>query len=789
MSDSIAFLPGKSVGDSFPLGRFLPPLPQGAVSSWLHTNIPPGSWIIDPFCSAPMIAVEAAQAGYRVLAASNNPIERFLLEFYCQPPTTEELRSALADLAAQPRGSERIEPYIRSLYNTLCPQCGASIEAQAFIWERQSMKPVSRTIDCPACHAQGDFPATSSDQENAARHSTKGLHWYRALERVAPMHDPDRQHAEDAMAAYLPRSVDALFTLVNRLDQFSKERQRLLSALLLPLFDQANNLWSHPATRSRPKQLSQLSKFRELNIWQTLEETITAWSQFLESPAGGVVNVPLLKYPNQSPVSGGITLYEGRLRDLVTHIRQSSTDGTFEQFDLQAAISAIPRPNQAYWSLSTLWAGWLWGSEMTESFKSVLRRRRYDWGWHCTALSAAFRSLSTLLEKDTPFLGMSGENEPGLMTACLVAGAASDFSLEGVAARQEGRQVQILWRKSQPQTDTPVLFPSQLQEMAAKIGNRSLHQYLVERAEPANYSQLQAVMMTEIVKSHDFQTPDEIAASELVSMLQSTLQHTTLQDPGLVHIGGSERSVESGRWYLNLWEPENQSKPPVVLPLADRIEMEVVNYLQAHPGCMRFEVDLALCKQFTGLLTPEAELIATCLNSYGDELQADDLSHWQLREQDSPTVRRRDLRELDFLIEQIGSQLGFQVHRTEGLGKEQRPAILWQKDASSSDYLFVLTASAILSPIISQVETYLKFHSQAQPHKRILVAPGGRSNLIQYKIEHNPLLKNAIDGQWHFLKFRSLRKLAESTQMGSVNLDQLLSQDPVEKTDPQIRLF
>ena len=91
MSDSIAFLPGKSVGDSFPLGRFLPPLPQGAVSSWLHTNIPPGSWIIDPFCSAPMIAVEAAQAGYRVLAASNNPIERFLLELYCQPPTTEEL--------------------------------------------------------------------------------------------------------------------------------------------------------------------------------------------------------------------------------------------------------------------------------------------------------------------------------------------------------------------------------------------------------------------------------------------------------------------------------------------------------------------------------------------------------------------------------------------------------------------------------------------------------------------------------------------------------------------------
>ncbi|HSQ26039.1 MAG TPA: hypothetical protein VLM80_02835 [Anaerolineales bacterium] len=789
MSDSIAFTPGENARDSFPLGRFLPSLPKGAVSAWLRANLPPGSWIIDPFCSAPMVAVEAAQAGYCVLAASNNPIERFLLELYCQPPTPEELSSALADLAAQPKGNERIEPYIRSLYNTLCPQCGTTIEAQAFIWERQSMLPVSRIIDCPACHAQGEFSATPTDQENAARHSTKGLHWYRALERVAPMHDPDRQHAEDAMAAYLPRSVDALFTLVNRLDQFPKERQRLLSALLLPLFDQANNMWSHPATRSRPKQLSQLSRFRELNVWQTLEGTITDWSQFLKPPAGGFVNVPLVKYPNQAPATGGITLYEGKLRDLVVSLQQLPADEPFEEFDLKAVISAIPRPNQAYWSLSTLWAGWLWGSEMTESFKSVLRRRRYDWGWHCTALSAAFGSLSTLMEQDTLFLGMSGESEPGFMTACLVAGAASGFSLEGVAARQEGRQVQILWRKSQQHTDTPVLLPSQLQEMTAKIGNRSLHHHLVEKAEPANYSQLQAVMLMEIVKSPDFQTPEEITAGELVSMLQSTLQHTTLQDPGLVHIGGSERSVESGRWYLNLWEPENQSKPPIALPLADRIEMEVVNYLQAHPGCTRFEVDRALCNQFTGLLTPEAELITTCLNSYGDELQADESTHWQLREQDSPAVRRRDLRELDLLIEQIGEQGGFQVHRTEALGKDQRQAILWQKGSSPPEYLFVLTASAILSPIFSQVESYLNIHPQAQPHKRILVAPGGRSNLIQYKIEHNPLLKNAIDGQWHFLKFRSLRKLAESTQMGSVNLDQLLSQDPVEKTDPQIPLF
>ena len=277
MPDSIAFIPGAHIEENFPLGRFLPPIPQGVVSTWLQTHIPVGSWIIDPFCTSPGLTVEAAQAGYRILTAAHNPIERFLLELFCHPPTVDELRSALADLAAQPRGNERIEPYIRSLYHTLCPHCGTVIEARAFIWDRQIMQPIVRLLNCPNCKNQGDYSTTPADVENAKRHTANGLHWFRALERVAPINDPDRQHALDAMGVYLPRSVDALFTLVNRLDQFPNERRRLIAALLLPVFDQSNTLWAYPSTRSRPKQLIQPAKFREVNVWLTLEETVEAW--------------------------------------------------------------------------------------------------------------------------------------------------------------------------------------------------------------------------------------------------------------------------------------------------------------------------------------------------------------------------------------------------------------------------------------------------------------------------------------------------------------------------------
>ncbi len=464
----------------------------------------PDAWILDPFCASPALIVEAAQAGFCVLAAANNPIEQFILELFCQPPAADELRSALADLAVLPKGNERIEAYIRSLYHTLCPHCGDTIEAQAFIWDRQSMKPVSRLLNCPSCRNQGEYPATQADQENAARHSAKGLHWFRALERVAPINDPDRQHAEDAMATYLPRSVDALFTLVNRLDHFPIDRQRLIAALLLPVFDQSNTLWAHPSIRFRPKQLTQPAKFRELNIWQTLEDTIDTWARLLDLRSQDSQRVPFFKFPDLAPSSGGVTLYAGKLKDLSAGLLKPENTDFLNTLDIKAVYAAIPRPNQAYWTLSTLWAGWLWGSEMTESFKSVLRRRRYDWSWHCTALTSAFNSLAAMLKADTPFLGLSGEGEPGLVTACLLAGDGAGFSLQGLAIRQESRQLQIHWNRRKIAATHAASLPSQFQEMAARTGNQSLHQYLAKRGEPASYAQLHTVMLSQIVKSSGF---------------------------------------------------------------------------------------------------------------------------------------------------------------------------------------------------------------------------------------------------------------------------------------------
>ncbi len=230
---------------------------------------------------------------------------------------------------------------------------------------------------------------------------------------------------------YLPRSLYALFTIINRLDSLplADVKKKHLIALILTALDQANTLWQHPTSRARPRQLTIPPRFRESNVWLALENSIQLW-------ASDMPPVPWSRWPEAPPATGGVSVFEGRLSDLA----EQSIKIQFE-----AVIAPLPRPNQAFWTLSALWSGWLWGRDALGHFKSVLRRRRYDWSWHSSALKAGLESLNPLLGKGIPVFGLIGENEPGFLTAALVAGESAGFELSGLALRLDSGQAQIVW--------------------------------------------------------------------------------------------------------------------------------------------------------------------------------------------------------------------------------------------------------------------------------------------------------------------------------------------------------
>lgn len=793
----VPFIPYKSGNPSnrvTPLGRYLPPIPDGVVTQWISENLIvqnekiPEGWILDPFGSTPLIAIEAARAGYRVLVAANNPIARFLIEMAANPPSKAELIGALAELAGTKKGNERLEPHIKSLYRTICDQCQREVIAESFLWEKQAEgePPIlfARQYHCPYCEKKGEFPAIQADVDFAAQFSASKLHFARALERVAQKDDPYRDNAIEALSAYLPRAIYALFTMINKLDSISlpADKLRLLYALLLSTCDYSSTLWPYPAARSRPRQLMIPTRFRENNVWFSMEQSINLWAK---NDDGDEKSIDIRIWPDTYISSGGICIFEGRFKELSEHLNE---------FPIHAVISAIPRPNQPFWTLSALWGGWLWGKEGVGAFKNVLRRRRYDWAWHRYALQTTFTSITENISDDIPFLGLVGEAEPGFITALFSAANNANLFVSGVAMRPESGQLQVIFKKnfSKKNTNSSRLSSSDEQLSFGLISkayyqetlSNPAREYLRMRGEPSSYLALHTAILADLAHKHLLQFTSAGFSKDL-SVLQGESSQTSHEELAKIHhmleqslsfrngflrYGGSEKSVEAGSWWLRQDKifQDYTLKPP----LADRVEMSIIRFLQTHPFTSIQEIEKSLCIEFPGLLTPSPELIQVCLESYGEQKPLES-NLWKLRPQDEASKRIVEISEMNSLLNQIAQSLGFQI--------QGKAPIIMRDDQGDIQFIWYIITTGVVSPIL--------LGETQEPQKSLIILPGGRANLVAYKIQRDARLRQAVENGWRFVKFRQLRLISKSIILSKSLLEEQLNADLLTYTAPQLRLL
>jgi hypothetical protein len=551
MDVSMRYLSTGVADSGGPLNRFLPPVPEGAARAFVAGLGPSTAWIIDPFASLPRQAVEMAHEGRRVLVTAGNPVSRFLLDLAAHPPRLADLQAALADLAAARKEGKRLETHLQSLYYTHCENCQRELPAEAFLWDGKTGVMTGRIYNC-ICGSGGEHPATPADVENAARWAlTDGLHRSRALERVVPGDDPDRPFAEEALSFYPPRAVYALGTIINRLDGLSSsdERRRCMSALLLYAADSANALWPHLTERPRPRQLTFPTVYRENNVWMALEAGVKAWASEDEP-------IPLTLWPAEPPESGGLCLFEGPLRDLVQDL---------EGIPIQAVVAAIPRPNQAFWTLSALWSGWLWGHAAVGPFKTVLRRRRYDWQWHAEALKALFGYLVEVLPPDAPFFGVLAEPESSFISAVCLAAQSAGLGINGLAMRNELDPIQILWKKAPEASLAPGLagkgkpgsLPAghKLKTLALDVNftRKAIREILSKNNEPMPYVHLHASTLAALANNGMLQWSEDA-----ISMLEKNI-HSALGSVEFFDLEG-RTTPETGLWALKKWDRQASLK-------------------------------------------------------------------------------------------------------------------------------------------------------------------------------------------------------------------------------------
>ncbi|RJP48832.1 MAG: hypothetical protein C4583_13805 [Anaerolineaceae bacterium] len=734
------FIVGHSPPRDGPLARFLPPLEDGLAAEWLPPRASTGSWLLDPFGVAPRLAVEAARAGYRVLVTAHNPIARFLLEMTAAPPAESDLKAALADLAVTKKGDERLETHLQSLYITKCNNCGQEIPARAFLWKKGEEAPFARRYTCPACEDSGERPVTEFDVEQARKTAeAAGMHRARLLERVARPGDPDREFVEEALAVYQPRAIYALATLINRLDApgVSPERRRALSALFLSACDAANNLWRVDNERPRPKQLTVSNEFRENNIWMALEAAVDEWRALGES-------VPIVQWPNKIPESGGIIRFEGRIADLASIVNEAP---------IAAVVTALPRPNQAYWTLCALWAGWLWGSESAEPFHLVLRRRRYDWGWHLEALQAALHHLFELLKLGTPCLALLPEPEPAFLTAALAAGDLNGFHLEGLAMRTQHDAAQITWTRGER-------LRHAFADADADSVRAAIRGHLSARGEPTFYLPLHAAALSTLTADHALARPHQ-PTDEVIREAAKFVQETLLGDESLVRYRGGE-SADTGLWGLS-------REIEAAEPLSDRVEVGIVNFLLAHPNCTFEEILHDVSSGLPGLLAPSLAIVGEALVSYAEQAEG----RWRLREEDVPSARKFELIQIGDMLQSIGEKLDYRTNRLD------ERTLVWEAGETSA-YVFHLRASAIPGPALTE---------SPYPRERcLIVLPGGRASLLSYKLNRDPALAARLEGV-RVVKFRTVRALASRPVLNQQDFEAQIAGDPAQQARGQLKLF
>ena len=204
------------------------------------------------------------------------------------------------------------------LYLTTCSRCRATVSADRFVWDRDQGFPVVRTYACPACGHAGDESTDAADRERAASYTRRGLQHALALEQLAPAGDPDREHAEAALAVYPGRAVFALITLLSKSTALDLEPplRRAADALLLSTFDAANALWSFAEGRSRPRQLTASPHFIETNAWRALEKAGQEWE--MDDPG-----IPLRAWPHDGELEPGtVSVFPGPSRDLAATLER-----------------------------------------------------------------------------------------------------------------------------------------------------------------------------------------------------------------------------------------------------------------------------------------------------------------------------------------------------------------------------------------------------------------------------------------------------------------------------------
>ncbi|MAT43404.1 MAG: hypothetical protein CL609_13790 [Anaerolineaceae bacterium] len=728
------FSPGTQETPSIPLERYLPPYQFGMLPAMVKKKGINGGWILDPLGSQPLAALDLAKSGYCVFVSSNNPILTLMYEVLAYGLPKSEWIAALYTLGTLKIHDERFENFLQKPFISQCPKCGKTTSHVSFIWKKGADLPHLKKIDCSICGNTFQEPISQMDINNLAQIGNPALHQSRAEQRIFSDEDPPPQTLQFLKEAYIPRTLASVVTLFNRLDgiQTTEIRKKIIELYIVVAFDYATTLWPHNQFKTRPRQIVTPNEFEEFNLWLKMEEAANQFSLFTDK-------IPLTFYPEFPPASGGICLYPHRYRENEIDQRPS--------FDVTATV--LPRPNQALWSFSAIWSGWLWGNQSAHQIKSALSRQRYDWFWLTNALKKIFNQSS----QNIPWLGIGPELTSGYAVSYLAAAAANGFRLTDYAVSPYEKIAQFYWNKSYHPIaiGSPPTMDKMLIEYLTSKGDSASYQELLD------YYVLRAAKEGLILKSGII--PDDNLYANIQVRFETNLKNTNL----ITKI--DQDSLEFGEYWLT-------SPSKEIIPLIDRVEEHFIDYINKNDLFRLIDIKQRIDSVLPAYLPSSENWLRRLLESY---CEMDSSHDWKCKPKEKYSIRKMDIEEIETILIKMGQVLSFSVISENGM-------ILWKTQTSAPSYQFFITDSSILTNFTPQMKIN-------QGIENVMIYPGSRAELLAHKNKTNLIYQRFLK-HLHFVKFRHIRQLSQSPDLSLQSWQEKIDSDPAEwKLVNQLTMF
>src|SRR5512135_2478411 len=738
------FVPSDEIPPLRILANALASVPPSVARAAIEAHTQPGDVILDPFCAGVGVIQTALDLNRKIIAASFNPIAILAIEATLWPI---DPRAALTHLADARKGPDRLRDHILELYRTRCPICDKEATALEFIWDREARAPIGKRVRCKTC-GDNTAPIDADDQTRAARFEPRGLSFWLLLGRVIDRAHEDADRVSEVLDAYTPRAQMAIGDILLKLEGLSPADQTALRPALVSLLDACSSLHSAEEFLRRISGLKPPPQYVEKNIWIEFENICHSLSP-ASTPA------VLQRADSIDSLLAASTastfLLAGPTREAAKLIPQKS-------IQLMLAYPPLPRPG--FWSLSTVWTAWLWGKSHITAMLPLLSRHRTSWDWQWRAISSALHALEPALNSSALNI-FSFANDEAVMESVALASAGANQTLEHVTCDSHDG-TRVTW-----QTHAELAGDRDLESLALDI-RRSVREtatrILRDRAEPTDRLVLQAAIYGALGQSDvlaiiaHLPEGDQSPLAFMRDVVQSTLAAADLPVIALdEHLRWLKEDGRSGTSATFRWAFNAETKP-----LADRVEAAIVDLLRTRNEWPGDELLREVYRRFPDWLTPDRALVATCIGSYVEEIEA---GRVRLRSEDVFEAREAEVRAARDNLETIGTQLGYEV--------KSKPEVVWL-NGKEVVYTFVIAAQAEIDPLLRAAEG-------------VLVIPGGRATLLQHKMKRDPRLSEL---HWQILKFSSLRHLTED---GSYSLNTLALafglEPPIEQAGTQIKLL